>query len=194
LPERIRNVVQTIQDRGVRFIDGGWRDPEVHKRGRERSATTSKSDVTPDAVAAPATEDTFHWISTILSMVLGLSATRLLGGFAAFRARKWAPLDWIPISWLAVVFLAMVQFWWAVRHIPTVHALGFWTYLLLVSLILLLFSSAGLLLPFGEGGEDGSLRAFFEENGRYALMAFFRLSLGWLCYEHLGFRLSCVQH
>lgn len=126
-----------------------------------------------EVIRSTATENTFHWISTILSLVMGLGATRLLSGLIiAFRMRRAAPLDWLPVAWAGIIFLAMVQFWWAIHDLPgSAHTLGFATYTLLVGLILLLFASAGLLLPAAENKSHTSLRGFFQDEGRYGLLA-----------------------
>ena len=46
----------------------------------------------------------FPIIATALAMVLGLSVTRLLLGFATvFRIRHKAAMDWVPLAWAGVL-------------------------------------------------------------------------------------------
>jgi hypothetical protein len=115
----------------------------------------------------------FPIVATILSMVLGLSVTRLLmGGVDLFRVRRTTKLDWVPIAWAAILFAMQLEFWWAVNSLPTVKAtFSFPEFLLLVLLTLTLFVSAALLLPSRSEDTELGLREYFELDGRYALLS-----------------------
>lgn len=117
--------------------------------------------------------DSFRWISVVLSMILGLGLTRLLSTTVAlFRFRRKVTGDWIPFAWAGCVFIQQLQFWWAIMELPSL--VGAWTqglFVLLVSLPLLLFLSAELILP-PPGQEDRlDLLASFEHNGKWSLIA-----------------------
>jgi hypothetical protein len=116
--------------------------------------------------------ETFHWISVILSLVLGLGITRLLSSaVAVFRSRKNVQLDWIPLVWGACIFLWQIQFWWAIIELaPKINT---WTpvqFLALLGLPLLLFVAAALILPPAELQSGESLSEEFERDGRWALL------------------------
>ena len=126
--------------------------------------------------------DAFKWISVVLSMILGLGVTRLLAAtVAVFRSRKRAQLDWVPLAWAGCIFLWQLQYWWAIIELPGM--IQNWTigsFLMLVSLTLLLFVSAALVLPPDGLEKDDSLKASFERDGKWGLVslsAYFALAL-----------------
>jgi hypothetical protein len=116
----------------------------------------------------------FPVVATILSMVLGLSVTRLLLSLVTiFRIRRTSPWDWVPLVWAFVLFQTQLEFWWAINQLPTVKAtFSFQEFIFLVLLTLTLFLSAALLLPSRSEDEEGSLRLYFERDGRYALLSY----------------------
>ncbi|MDX2197446.1 MAG: hypothetical protein SF069_00570 [Phycisphaerae bacterium] len=117
--------------------------------------------------------DSFRWITTVLSMILGLGVTRLLSSvIAMFRSRAHSRLDWIPLVWAGCIFVWQLQFWWAIIELPglvKVWTLGY--FLTLVTLTLLLFVAAALVLPPGELAGHESMTAAFERDGRWSLVA-----------------------
>jgi len=126
--------------------------------------------------------DAFKWISVVLSMILGLGVTRLLAAtVAVFRSRKRAQLDWVPLAWAGCIFLWQLQYWWAIIELPGM--IQNWTigsFLMLVSLTLLLFVSAALVLPPNGLEKDDTLTASFERDGKWGLVslsAYFALAL-----------------
>lgn len=116
----------------------------------------------------------FPIIATILSMVLGLSVTRLLLGIVTvFRIRRTAPMDWVPLVWVFVLFQTQLEYWWAINQLPSVKpTFTFPEFIFLVLLTLTLFISAALLLPSRSEDEREGLRAYFEQDGRYALLSY----------------------
>ncbi len=115
----------------------------------------------------------FQIIATVLSMVLGLSVTRLLLGLVTvFRIRDTAPIDWVPLAWSGILFLFQLEFWWAINQLPSLkQGFDFGEFVFLVLLTLMLFLSAALLLPSRSEDEKDGLRLYFEKDGRYALMS-----------------------
>ena len=141
--------------------------------------------------------DSFRWIAVALSMILGLGVTRLLSAVVAvFRSRHHAQLDWVPLVWTGCIFLWQLQYWWAIIELPgLIKAWTLRSFLMLVSLTLLLFVSAALVLPPSELGEEVSLRTSFERDGRWALVSlstYFGLALvtDWLLWSLSPFSLS----
>ncbi|HEV7417262.1 hypothetical protein [Tianweitania sediminis] len=70
------------------------------------------------------------------------------------------------------MFAMQMEFWWAINQLPSLKpSFGFQEFLLLVLLTLMLFLAAALLLPSRAEDEGGGLRAYFEQDGRFALLA-----------------------
>ena len=115
----------------------------------------------------------FPIVATVLSMILGLSVTRLLlGALTVFRILRVATPDWVALVWAAMLFTTQLEFWWAVNALPEVKGTySFPEFLLLVLLALSLFLSAALLLPSRSEDEHQGLRVYFEQDGRYALLS-----------------------
>ena len=115
----------------------------------------------------------FPIVATVLSMILGLSVTRLLlGALTVFRIRRAAAPDWVALVWAVMLFMTQLDFWWAVNSLPQVKGtFSFLEFLLLVLLALSLFVSAALMLPSRSEDEQHGLRIYFEQDGRYALLS-----------------------
>jgi hypothetical protein len=117
--------------------------------------------------------DTFRWIAVVVSMILGLGVARLLTGVVAvFRARGRATLDWLPLVWATAIFIQQIAFWWSLED--AAGQVATWTlpsFLMLVTLVLTLFLAAALVLPANDMVEGDSLRALFDRDGRWALLA-----------------------
>ncbi len=116
---------------------------------------------------------TFEFVSVALSLVLGLGMTRLLlSAVYVFKARDRLVLNWTPALWALSIFLYQVQFWWAIYELSVVHnSWTLWEFTTLLVLALILFLAGALIFP--DSNEEGfaSLSAYFDEDGRYALVA-----------------------
>lgn len=123
----------------------------------------------------------FRWIAVALSIILGVGTTRLLSSLvAAFRSRSHAPLDWIPFAWAGGIFIWQLQYWWAINELPRFTKVWtLWSFLVLVSLTLLLFVSAALVSPPSELREMEKLRSAFERDGRWPRSA---PTSAWRCW------------
>ncbi|WP_149086418.1 hypothetical protein [Pseudomonas prosekii] len=115
----------------------------------------------------------FTIVATVLSMILGLSVTRLLlGALTVFRIRRVAAPDWVALVWAVMLFTTQLDFWWAVNSLPAVKStFSFAEFIVLVLLALSLFISSALLLPSRSEDEQNGLRIYFEQDGRYALLS-----------------------
>lgn len=118
------------------------------------------------------TMSNFPIVATILSMILGLSITRLLlGVLTVFRIRRVAKPDWVSLAWAAMLFTTQLDFWWAVNALPAIKVtFTFMEFLLLVLLALSLFVASALLLPSRSEDEQSGLQVYLEQDGRYALL------------------------
>lgn len=111
-------------------------------------------------------------MSIALSMILGLGVTRLLSSLVAmFKSRGRAHLDWQPFVWAVSIFVWQIQFWWGIMELPKlvkVWYLGH--FLFLLSLPMVLFLAASLILPHNELELEAQLSEAFERDGRWALI------------------------
>lgn len=116
--------------------------------------------------------DTFRWLSTVVSIILGLGIARLLtGAVALFHARYSVRFDWIPLTWAFAVFIQQIGFWWSLEELASI--VPKWTlvsFLMLVALVLVLFLAAALVMPPIDHNRTEFLRDFFEADGRWALL------------------------
>lgn len=115
----------------------------------------------------------FEYFSVALSFVLGLGVTRLLlGGVSVFRARRRQQVHWIPIVWAVSIFLYQIQYWWAVFELK--ELIEVWThgtFATLLSSAVMLFVAGALILPASANQERATLLEYFEQDGRWALLA-----------------------
>ena len=116
--------------------------------------------------------DTFRWLSTVVSIILGLGIARLLtGAVALFQARRHRRFDWVPLMWAVAVFSQQIALWRSLKELATIvpkWSLG--GFLMLVALVLALFLAAALVMPRDDNSKTESLRSFFDEDGRWALL------------------------
>jgi len=114
----------------------------------------------------------FEFLSVALSFVLGLAVTLLLTSLLdAFRARRSTNMDWLPFVWAGYTMLWQFQYWWAIY---LANAAPRWTvamFSMLLLLAALLFLAGGLVLPRGASGYPSDLRAWFDVDGRWGVVA-----------------------
>lgn len=131
--------------------------------------------------------DTFRWMSTVFSMILGLGVARILASaVAALRARRRARLDWVPLAWAFFIFAQQLTLWWSLEDLANLSA--HWTYfqfLILVTLVLTLFIAAASVLPPNEIAAGESMRDFFEQDGRFGLLALAAFNVTALAVNHV---------
>ncbi|HUB86183.1 MAG TPA: hypothetical protein VL971_10850 [Rhizomicrobium sp.] len=105
----------------------------------------------------------FDYLSVLISIVLGLSITQLLGGFAAMvRARERTAFYWpLPVQMFAL-FLINIQVWWALfglRWIQNWTFAGF--FVILLQPVTLYLMSAFITPDPVPDGERLDQRAFY---------------------------------
>lgn len=116
--------------------------------------------------------EAFTHLSILLSIILGLGITELLGGFARMVERRRTTSVYGPaLAWATLLLLAHVQTWWTIFGYRAVHR---WTFLaffvvLLQPIALYLLS----VLSFPRSGSSLDLRANYYEHRRwfFALIA-----------------------
>jgi hypothetical protein len=113
--------------------------------------------------------DVFHWIVVPISTVLGLAIARILGGYvSAFKARAHLRFDWLPLLLAGAILGEGLQFWWALLELSALRSWSLAAFTLLVAMVMALFTAAALIVP---SESDTDMRAAFERDGRWALVA-----------------------
>lgn len=132
----------------------------------------------------------FEFFTVALSLVLGLGLSRLLLGFVhVFRARKRQTPHWVPLVWALSIFLLQVQFWWALYELTSL--ITTWTlvtYFSLLSIAVNLFVAGALILPGSGETERQTLLDYFNQDGRWAVLAvgiyaFSAIWVNWYLWE-----------
>src|SRR5262245_56333943 len=104
--------------------------------------------------------DAFNYLAVLISIILGLSITQLLGGFGRLiQGRREARFYWPAVLWSGILLVVAVQSWWAMfalRFQTEWDFLGFAVVLLHPTL---LYLACALILPSGNGAEQSDLRS-----------------------------------
>jgi hypothetical protein len=108
----------------------------------------------------------FDYLSVLISIVLGLSITQLLGGFAAMvRARDRISFYWpLPVQ-MTGLFLINVQVWWALFGLREKQhwTFGAFFVILLQPVTLYLMSAFITLDPVADGARFDQREFYFRE-------------------------------
>jgi len=113
----------------------------------------------------------FSILSVVFSIILGLGIANLLTSLVAmFRSRGHGRLHWMPLVWAGCIFVFQIQFWWAIIELR--NMVQVWTvteFLLLLTVALLLFLAAALVIPEKELDENQNLLDVFHQDGQWSL-------------------------
>jgi hypothetical protein len=133
--------------------------------------------------------DEFEYISVLLSILIGLGVSQLLGGIARLvrDGRALAPAWWVMVT-VATLLIASLQVWWASftwRHVADWTFLSYVAFMVLPSLLYLL---AYLILPSDLHLDGDALAESFIRKRRpffvmVALVPLASLSQQWLLNE-----------
>lgn len=98
----------------------------------------------------------FEYIAVLISIVVGLGITHLLGGVGRLIGRPGsAKAYWIHLLWVFFLFLFLIQFWWWEFSFSDVETWRFELYFFLIIYAVLLYLLCVILFPrqFPEGGD-----------------------------------------
>jgi hypothetical protein len=112
--------------------------------------------------------DLYLHVRVLISIILGLSVTRLVGGVAGFiqhpgRYKVW----WIHLGWVAWALLNVITFWWWEFRLSQIAHWSFGLYFFVCIYASMYFFLSALLFPQDLQGYDGykdyflSRRAWF---------------------------------
>lgn len=119
----------------------------------------------------------FEFISVLVSIVMGLGLTHLLGGLGrAFHFRRVNKMDSVHVAWTIAVFFVLVLNWWVFRLFSDFDA---WTFAVFFTVILWtasLYTLALALYP-PRLPDDVNYRTMFETNRTWFLSTFTAMCL-----------------
>ena len=106
----------------------------------------------------------------LVSVIVGLGLTDLLGNLnRLIRARRTIRWDALPIAWAVIAFVLVNNFWWAlflgVTGIEKPSSAG--TFLLSLSMPVLLYLICAAALPYGRTAHGLDLREAYLAESRY---------------------------
>jgi hypothetical protein len=114
----------------------------------------------------------FELLAIPLSLILGLGITNILAGVSdAIRDRERVPLHWLPLAWAFLIFLFQVQYFFVLWDFYEDGAT--WTWPMFGPALfncVILYLSAGLILPGSRRTNCESLIDDFEKHGRLSLI------------------------
>ena len=114
----------------------------------------------------------FELLAIPLSLILGLGITNILSDVSdAIRDRERVPLHWLPFSWAFLIFFFQVQYFFVLWDF---HETGMdWTWPNFGPALfncVILYLSAGLVLPGRRNSDSASLLADFQKHGHLSLI------------------------
>ena len=91
----------------------------------------------------------FEYISTLLSIIIGLGITHLFVGISRLinNPRK-IKIYWIHLLWTLFIFIYMISFWWFEYKFNTIQDWTFQLYLFIILYAVLLFFLCVINMPF----------------------------------------------
>ena len=96
----------------------------------------------------------FDYLSVLISIVLGLGITNLLGGLATLvRRRGRIAMYWPLPVWIVTLFLIHVQTWWSMFGLRQIQHWSFEAFLVVLMQPVLLYLMSALILPEAADGE-----------------------------------------
>jgi hypothetical protein len=118
---------------------------------------------------------TFEYLAVLISIIVGLGITHLLGGVARFISNpNRYRLYWVHLVWTAYLFLYLAMFWWYQLWMNTVEEWTSLLYAFLVFCAVVLYLICAIIIP-SDFPEDGDFREYFFSRRRW----FFGLLLFW---------------
>lgn len=115
----------------------------------------------------------FEYLSVMASIILGLGVSHLVADATRLiQARARVRLYWVSVIWGVNLFLLHLQVWWALFGWRTIVEWNYFSFLLLILPLVVLYATAVMVLPEFDVGEGVDLRAHYYENHHW----FFGLS------------------
>lgn len=92
--------------------------------------------------------DSFEYIVVFVSIILGLSVTRILSGVSEMmHSRRFGGASWVHGIWVLNIFLYNLVVWWATYRWRVVENWDFFLFVYVLATPLLLYLLSALLFP-----------------------------------------------
>jgi hypothetical protein len=110
---------------------------------------------------------TFEYISVLLSIIVGLGVTHLLGGVGRIinEPQKYT-IYWVHMVWVVWLFLMLIFYWWVQLQLVGIELWHFEHYLVIVMYAVLLYLFAVVLMPRYRI-EEGDFKRYYMERRRW---------------------------
>ena len=114
----------------------------------------------------------FEFLTILVSIVIGLALTRLLGGLGhAYHFRSVSKMDIVHVAWTITVFFAVILNWWVFLLWRDFDAWNFSAYFLVLMWTTAIYMMAVALYP-PRLAEDANYGQLFEDNRTWLLSTF----------------------
>ncbi len=112
--------------------------------------------------------DAFSYLSVLLSIIIGLGMSHLLGAMIRLiHNRSRTALYWPSIVWAANLFLLLTLVWWADFNLTHHEHWTFPIFICTLSIPAAIYAASGLVLPEGEAQTRTDMRSAYDENRRW---------------------------
>ena len=119
--------------------------------------------------------ETFEYIKSVISIILGLSLARLLQNAVKLvqHPGRTKPY-WVHLLWSLYIFLVLVHFWWWEYNLKKIGTWSFETYFFLIIYITTYFTLCALLWPddVKDYGERWDAYFYSRKKWFFAVLAF----------------------
>jgi hypothetical protein len=110
----------------------------------------------------------FEYLSVLLSIILGLAITQVLGGFRGLmqsrrRTRAYAP----AVTWAVLVLVIAVQGWWSMFDLRRHEEWTFLEFAIVLAQTIVEYLLAALVLPDFVPGEHVDLEEHYHDHRRW---------------------------
>jgi hypothetical protein len=110
---------------------------------------------------------TFEYISVLLSIIVGLGVTHLLGGVGRIiNEPKRYTIYWVHLVWVVWLFLMMIFFWWFQFQLVGIQVWSFGHYLVIMLYAVMLYMFSVVLMPRYRI-EEGDFRRYYMERRKW---------------------------
>jgi hypothetical protein len=114
--------------------------------------------------------DSFAYLSVMISIILGLAAAHVLGSIArVVNHRERIVMYWPSLVWAGTLFLLVAQLWWADASLRTYTTWSFGAFLVLLAQLALLYLLCALILPVPDRADTFDMHAAFARNRTWFL-------------------------
>ena len=116
--------------------------------------------------------DSFAYLSVMISIVLGLAAAHVLGSVVrVINHRDRTVMYWPSLLWAGTLLLLVAQLWWADASLRAHTAWSFGAFLVLLAQPAVLYLLCALILPVSDGASAFDMHAAFVRNRSWFLSA-----------------------